>query len=187
MPICIASILGTNDDLYLDFVVGENTALQQSAVSKPAAQAATQGIEQTRLKSILFDNKWALVTKEGIAPCVLPNGRTIFEIYDKDYGRTFVSNGKPQRPERKPNVEILETSPETLQITVQLFGTPMVERVLGESNVIAAQHQFLIRKLANGKLMQTFNQTELDYDSLMAGIKRYIEKMPEEHIMEKCK
>ena len=127
-------------------------------------------------------NKWAL--KQGV-PCTLNGGA--FVVYDRDYGKYFVIQGKAEKLPKKPIVKFTEIDATTIGITIQMYGSPEIERILGESNFIAGTQEIIIRKRSNNQIEESMTLTGIDLDAALRGQKRYTKEAPEISIQDMCK
>ena len=155
--------------------------LQPKTAPTPLPQTMSSIPKKTFLQT-LVENKWAMT--EGL-PCSLNGGAYV--VYSKDYGKYFVSGGVPQKPPKQPRVRISEVDATTVKILIEMYGTDIVEKQLGQRNVIAGTQDITIRKLDDRRVEETNLVTGLTMDALFIGRKEYKAEKAQVSISELCK
>jgi hypothetical protein len=85
-------------------------------IKPPAAAGQANAATNRPFLQTLLENTWSL--KQGV-PCSLNGGA--YMVYDKDYGRYFVTQGQPQKVPKLPIVSFSEVNPTTVGISVLLL------------------------------------------------------------------
>lgn len=170
----------SKDDMEAAFAKGYHTKKKLDEMVKSSATNQTSAASSKSFLQTLLENTWTL--QKGM-PCTLNGGAYV--VYDKDYGKYFVTAGQSQKPPKPPKVKFTEVDAATVTITVEIFGTEFVEQKLNEKNVVGITQEITIRKLDNRRIEETNIVTGLT-DAIFQGKKEYKTEPPQVSINELC-
>ena len=144
----------------------------QSSISE---EASTASIEK------IFETKWQMADD---IPCS-KDGGTYF-VYDREYGSYPVAGGAEIKPERKPNISVKTVSDTVAEMSVELYGTPLVQESLGEDDVVASYQDFRLELQEDGRLRALSLVRAINFDAMLQGRKQYDEPKPNMMILTAC-
>jgi len=133
-----------------------------ASAASPATAAQTTSLLQT-----VMGKRWSI----GEMPCTLNGGA--YDTFTRDRGVVFTAGGKEQTGQARSRFEYLDQGAERFTYTQQFLANDMVGRQLGDPNAVSAAIETVYSRVSPNKISFTKKITQLNFDALMKGEKKY--------------
>ena len=111
--------------------------------------------------------RWSI----GELPCSTNGGA--YDTFTRDRGVVFTAGGKEQVGQARSRFEYQDQGPDRFAYSQQYLANDMVARQLGDSNAVTALIETVYSRVSPNKISFTKQITQLNFDALMKGVKKY--------------
>jgi len=112
--------------------------------------------------------KWSI----GKIPCELNGGS--YQVFDRERGWIFFSNGKGTINKVRTTVEYTDLGESKFAIKQLYFSNDLIEKSLKKRDVIQRIHEWTFEKVSSNIMRIYKVNTDLDFDLMLNGIQKYI-------------
>lgn len=137
------------------------TPLSANTAPVPAAPPAAS------LLQTVMGKRWSI----GELPCSTNGGA--YDTFTRDRGVVFTAGGKEQVGQARSRFEYQDQGPDRFAYSQQYLANDMVARQLGDSNAVTALIETVYSRVSPNKISFTKQITQLNFDALMKGVKKY--------------